>query len=100
MTEAEWLVANHPAPMVSFLSRVSHRRYRLLVCACCDRVTGLLNRSCRQSLAVAEAFADGEVNEQNLEAARRNAFRSAAERRQHDSRSTEWLAMSAVAAGM
>jgi hypothetical protein len=97
MTEAEWLAATHPAPMVSYLRLVSDRKYRLLACACCGWVLGSLNRSCNQALSVAEAFADGEASLEQLRKASRDAFRSAQAKRRSHVRSADWLAMSAVA---
>jgi hypothetical protein len=63
MSEAEWLVATAPTPMlVALRGRASDRKVKLFVCACCRRVWHLLSDS-RSRLAVeaAERFADGQA---------------------------------------
>jgi hypothetical protein len=68
MTEAEWLVCTDPRPMLGELpGRVSSRKLRLLVCACCRRVWDLLTdpRS-RQAVELAERYADGLVGQAAL----------------------------------
>jgi hypothetical protein len=66
MTEAEWLEGANPLPMLEFLgNRVSERKLRLFVVACCREVSDLLSNleqvygdgRCRIQLG--EAFADG-----------------------------------------
>lgn len=95
MTEAEWLAATDPQPMLYFLlgegvevdeasladgelaahrypeARVSDRRLRLLAAACCRGIWDLVRdgRS-RRAVEVAEAFADGAASWAELRAAR------------------------------
>src|SRR5579871_2872723 len=61
MTEVEWLVGANPTQMLGFLrGKVSDRKLRLFVCACCDRIGHLFaaDRD-RKTLNVIERFADG-----------------------------------------
>ena len=75
MTEAEWLAAANPEPMLKFLGdRASDRKRRLFACACCRRhwhwVEGTASA---KAVEVAERFADGRAPEKKLAAARRAA---------------------------
>lgn len=62
MTEAEWLAALEPGPMLAFLrssGRASPRKLRLFDCACVRRVWNLLtDERSRKAVEVAERFAD------------------------------------------
>jgi hypothetical protein len=60
MTEAEWLTATDPAPMVTFLSpRASDRKFRLAVCACCRLLwETLTDERSRSAVLEAEGSAD------------------------------------------
>src|SRR5437899_2745473 len=61
MTEAEWLAGVNPTPLLEHLEgRVSDRKYRLFVCACCRLIWPWLNdpRS-REAIETSERFADG-----------------------------------------
>jgi hypothetical protein len=74
MTEAEWLAANKPEPMLEFIrGRASERKLRLFACACCrrilDRFPHQRERS-RRVLEVAELYADGLTDEVMLVLAR------------------------------
>ena len=43
MTEAEWVEATDPTPMLEFLrGKASDRKRRLFACSCCRRLVGLL----------------------------------------------------------
>jgi hypothetical protein len=71
MTEAEWLACTDPTPMLEFIrGKASDRKMRLLGCAVCrqywDRFSE--NRS-RQTVEVAERYADGLATEEGLLAA-------------------------------
>jgi hypothetical protein len=79
MTEAEWLAATDPTPMVRFLEgKVSDRKLRLFGCGCCRRAWDLLVRKpSRAAVEAAEAYADGLLDAASLRAAR-NAARNAA----------------------
>jgi hypothetical protein len=75
MTEREWLASTDSRPVWEEVSRkISNRRVRLLICACCRRVWDLLvdSRS-REAVEVAERFADGSANLDELTAVRRRA---------------------------
>jgi hypothetical protein len=68
MTEAEWLDCAHPDPMLEFLrGRASDRKLRLFSVACCRRIWHLLaDERSRRAVEVAEGYADGSVNDQQL----------------------------------
>jgi len=68
MTEAEWLAATDPTPMLEFLKgKASDRRLRLFACACCRRIWHLLpNRLLRKSIEQMERFVDGEIGKCRL----------------------------------
>jgi len=77
MTETDWLLSPHPAPMLSFLrKRTSERKLRLFACACCGRVAKQLNRFARKSLRVAEQYADAKVSSEKLRFAWQDARRA------------------------
>src|SRR5262245_5101056 len=70
MTEAEWMTCEDPAPMLEFLGRQpSLRKLRLFLCACCRRQWKHLRKPARKSLEAGEAFADGEITAEALQAA-------------------------------
>jgi hypothetical protein len=84
MTEAEWLGAKDPDPMVqhlvaqrSFIRRqVGRRQLRLFACACCRRVWHLLtDERSRKAVETAERMADGQPDWEEIEEARRHAVR-------------------------
>src|SRR5207247_758934 len=57
--------------MLNFLQdRVSERKLRLYAAACCRRVLHLAPLGARQVVAIAERFADGEVDSAALSSAR------------------------------
>jgi hypothetical protein len=61
VTEAEWLNAVDPTPMLEFLrGRATLRQLRLFACACCRRIWHLLtDERSRILLETAEDYADG-----------------------------------------
>src|SRR4051812_45842485 len=72
MTEAEWVTAADPTPLLEHLgSGASDRKLRLFACACCHRHWHLLidDRS-RAAVEVAERVADGSATEPERIAAR------------------------------
>jgi hypothetical protein len=77
MTEAEWLACTEPKSMLEVLrGTVSDRKVRLFACACCRRVWHLLSDAqSRQTIEVAENFADGRATEAELEESQRAAAR-------------------------
>jgi hypothetical protein len=80
MTEAEWLAATDPMPMLEFLKgKPSDRKLRLVACACVHRLGGhLKDERSKQALELAERFADGTANKAELRRARQ-AVRAAQE---------------------
>jgi hypothetical protein len=79
MTEAEWLAAEDPDPMLAYLraerGRAGERKLRLLACACCRRVWDLLSdpRS-REAVETGERYVDGRAGERDMAAARAEAM--------------------------
>src|SRR5271169_906993 len=69
MTEAEWLTATDPKPMLEYLRyRGRGRQERLLGCAACRRVWDLINDvRCRRAVESSERYADGEVSYSDLD---------------------------------
>lgn len=72
MTQAEWLAATDPAKMLEFLwTSPGNRKLRLFGSACCrlvwDRLTFIESRNAVEAV---EQFADGEIDSDQLTAAR------------------------------
>jgi hypothetical protein len=68
MTESEWLSCTDPTPMLNFLrGKVSDRKLRFFVCACCRRHWSMFWAANRQALDATEAFADGRIGQDELE---------------------------------
>lgn len=80
MTEAEWLVATDPAPMLEFLKgRASDRKLRLFACACCRVVWDSLTYArSRNAVELAERYADGLVGDDALRRAHSLAWEAVA----------------------
>jgi hypothetical protein len=68
VTEAEWLVAIDPLPMLEFLQGYwSGRKAQLLACAWCHRIRHLFpDEVCQTGLEMAELHAEGAVSESEL----------------------------------
>src|SRR5262249_1193073 len=68
MTESEWLTATDPTPMLAFLAgNASDRKLRLFAAACCRQVWHLLtDERSRKAVKVAERYADGLADEDEL----------------------------------
>ncbi len=75
MTEAEWLAATDPQPMLEFLrGKASDRKLRLYAVAWCRRGWDVLtNRESRKAIEVSELFADGLESPRNLHSASEQA---------------------------
>jgi hypothetical protein len=72
MTEAEWLAATDPWPMLDFLwvKEASDRKLRLFEAACCRRIWHLLpDERSRRAVEAAESFADASTTDEELQAA-------------------------------
>lgn len=73
MTEADWLSCTDPVPMLDFLQgrdRVSDRKLRLFAVACSRRIWTWIDPLGRSAVEVAEHFADGQADAEQLRAAR------------------------------
>lgn len=67
MTEAEWLECNRMKPMLAYLQdKASERKLRLFACACVRQKWRWLNDRLRESIGVAENYADGLVTQDTL----------------------------------
>jgi hypothetical protein len=69
MTEAEWLTATDPTPMLEFLQKkTSNRKLRLFNCHCCRQLSGKIREE--RNIAVleaAEAYAEGIITSEEME---------------------------------
>jgi hypothetical protein len=77
MTEAEWLAATDPLPMLAALraaGQAGDRKLRLFAAACCRRVWYLMDdRRSQRAVEVAERFADSLASEAEREGAESDA---------------------------
>ena len=73
MTEADWLSATHPRPILEKLGgRASERKLRLFAAACCRRIWHLFpDERCQASIETAERYADGCATENELDVSQR-----------------------------
>jgi hypothetical protein len=73
MTEAEWLTATDPTPMLEFLKgKASDRKLRLFGCACCRRVwKWMIHKGSREGVRAAERLADVVASADEWERARK-----------------------------
>ncbi len=120
MTESDWLQATDPEAMIAFLReerthfrtrwvghipawrrfRVSERRWRLFYCACVRRIQHLLPvQESRDLIDVAEKFANGKANEDELRravAASMSACNYEQARRYVEQQSIAWSEIEAI----
>ncbi len=77
MTEAQWLNCDEPEPMLQFLhGKVSDRKMRLFGVACVRNIWSILtNPQWRALVDLAERYADGEANLQDLTAIANDIYR-------------------------
>ena len=83
MTEEDWLSADSAQELLdsALLDNASGRKLRLVACACCRRIWGLLNDDrLRRAVELAERYADGDVSEEQLEQACETALQAHSER--------------------
>jgi hypothetical protein len=75
VTEQEWLNCTDPQPMLEFLrGKTSERKLRLFACVCCRRIWNLLHdKRSRKAVECSEQFADGQIDKEQLSAARKEA---------------------------
>src|SRR5437868_4327446 len=94
MTEAEWLAAADPAPMLDYLrGKISNRKLVLFAAACCRRIWRLLDDApCRAAVEAAERFADGLANAKELSAVRTGTMASSAGPVGHAAWAAYWTA--------
>jgi hypothetical protein len=96
MTEADWLSAADPRPMLDFLwgsGNVSGRKLRLFAVACCRLLRHLLSdKPYRHAVDVAERFADRLATASDLRAANRDCERVALQGEIEGSPGPMWLA--------
>ncbi len=71
MTEADWLSADDPFPLISFAApRMTERQRRLFAAACCRRIWHLLTDDrLRELVELSERCAEGRVSRAELQAA-------------------------------
>jgi hypothetical protein len=77
MTEAEWLEKTDPGDLLQHLDdKISARKYRLFMCACCREIWQLLKiaECCRQSVEIAERHVDGLASDEERIQAGRTAW--------------------------
>jgi hypothetical protein len=77
MTEAEWLTATDPMPMLEFLrGKISDRKLRLFAAGCCRRLSPGLPPEGRAVVEASEEFADSLRDSNFLRSARKKAMDS------------------------
>lgn len=78
MTEHDWLDCDGAEPMLDFvIHKASDRKFRLFAVACCRRIwIHLRDERAREAVEVAERFAEGSADKQQLRAARRAMTRA------------------------
>jgi hypothetical protein len=80
MTEAKWLGGTQPRELVEFVRRRpsirrGDRKLRLYIVACCRRRAEITDPRGLRAIAVAEQFADGEVDSKELATSAKEARR-------------------------
>jgi hypothetical protein len=104
MTEAEWLAATDPKPILDFVRpNASDRKLRLLAVACCFHIWHLLpDKRSRKAVLIGERYADGLADLRALKAAADSAYSAAckahANPRDIEGAKLSWEAVRAVVA--
>jgi hypothetical protein len=78
VTEAEWLAATIPKPLLDIVcDRVSERKLRLFTVACCRAIWHMLRNEAKEAaVETAEAYADGLTDDVALKRAADRAWQS------------------------
>src|SRR3712207_3617062 len=80
MTQAEWLNATDPLPMLESLptsGKLSDRKARLFAAVCCRRIWPLLtDERSRWAVEATEWYADGELDAEDIRDAGNEAYRA------------------------
>jgi hypothetical protein len=70
VTEAEWLVSADPRAVIRQAGELTQRQATLFACFCCRHIWDLLtNERSRSAVEIAEAFAEGQASESEVEGA-------------------------------
>ncbi len=70
MTEAEWLACEDPEALAYSGIKASDRKWRLVLCACSRRLwKRMTDERSRRAIEVSEFFADGQISDEELDAA-------------------------------
>jgi hypothetical protein len=87
-TQADWLTCDDPRPLMEFLrGKVSERKLRLLIVACCRSMQLPMDGRNRQAVEVAERYADGLATPEEFAAARAGAVEA-----EEEANFAEWCA--------
>jgi hypothetical protein len=77
MTEAEWLNATDPEPIIAFLTESGkERKLRLFNCACCRRIWPFLVEESRRQVEATEQCADGLLSAEEAEVSGKASYDS------------------------
>src|SRR5262245_6566252 len=75
MTELEWSAGTNPTPLLTYISKPSTRKLRLLACGCCRRIWKYFkDERSRAAVIASEHYADREIDKSELDAAQQQAM--------------------------